>query len=44
MEVKLIKKLGSGLMGTVFLVESEKKKYIYKIEKYTREKHYLLEP
>jgi serine/threonine protein kinase len=33
MNIELIKKLGQGVQGTVYLVESDKKKYIYKLEK-----------
>lgn len=38
MDIKIIKKLGSGVMGTVFLIESGGYKYIYKIEKYKPDK------
>jgi serine/threonine protein kinase len=33
MNIKIIKTLGSGVMGTVYLAESGKTRYIYKIEK-----------
>ena len=33
MDIKIIEKLGAGYAGTVYLVESSGKKYIYKIEK-----------
>lgn len=34
MNIEIIKKLGEGVQGTVYLVKSSNKKYIYKIEKY----------
>jgi hypothetical protein len=37
MDIKIIKKLGSGVNGTVYLAESNREKYIYKIEKYEPE-------
>ena len=33
MDIKIIKQLGQGVMGTVFLAESAGRRYIYKIEK-----------
>lgn len=36
MDIKFIKELGHGVEGTVYLIESDKKQYIYKIEKYGR--------
>ncbi len=33
MDIKIVKELGSGVMGTVYLIESSGKKYVYKIEK-----------
>ncbi len=33
MDIRVIREIGAGVSGTVYLVESGKKKYIYKIEK-----------
>ncbi len=42
MDIKIIKELGHGLSGTVYLAESGKRKFIYKIEKYVLSEKSLL--
>lgn len=37
MDIKIIKKLGEGVNGTIYLINSSGKEYIYKIEKYISE-------
>lgn len=42
METQIIKKLGSGVMGTVYLVKVDGEDYIYKIEKFKSEAKQLM--